>query len=111
VHCSRRWDEERRYRALKVKNATLNVYYPSEMKDTIDELKKTVFDEVIKASRSYVLREQVRAELQDIVVSRLKSGDINSAEDAEAFVQAMKAAVGILENVSFESWKLIAGSR
>ena len=81
------------------------------MKDTINELKKTVFDEVIKQSRGYVLREQLRAELQEIVVARIKSGDINSAEDAEAFVQAMKAAAAALETVSYESWKLIAGTR
>ena len=81
------------------------------MKDTINELKKTVFDEVIKQSRGYVLREQLRAELQEIVVARIKNGDINSAEDAEAFVQAMKAATAALETVSFESWKLIAGTR
>lgn len=81
------------------------------MKDTINELKKTVFDEVIKQSRGYVLREQLRAELQEIVVARIKSGDINSAEDAEAFVQALKAAAAALETVSYESWKLIAGTR
>ncbi len=74
------------------------------------ELKRTVFDEVIKTSRSYVLREHVRAELQQMVSDRVASGDINSPEDVESFIQAMKAAVGVLEAVPFESWKLIAGS-
>lgn len=77
------------------------------MKDSFDKLKKTVFDEVVKTSRIYVLREQVRAELTDMVRARIASGDIKSSEDVQAFIQAMKAAVGILENVPFENWQLI----
>lgn len=79
------------------------------MKDSFDALKKTVFDEVVKTSRNYVLREQVRAEIQQMVAARISSGDIKTAEEAEKFIQAIKAAVGVLENVPFESWKLIAG--
>jgi selenocysteine lyase/cysteine desulfurase len=77
------------------------------MKDSFDALKKTVFDEVVKTSRNYVLREQVRAELTDMVRARISSGHINSAEDVQAYIQALKAAVGILENVPFENWQLI----
>lgn len=79
------------------------------MKDPFNELKKTVFDEVVRTSRSYVLREHVRAELQQIVSARISSGDINSAADVESFIQAMKAAISVLESVPFESWQMIAG--
>lgn len=77
------------------------------MKDTLSKLKKTAFDEIVKASHEYVLREQVRTELSDFVASRIKKGDVNTQEDLDALLRAMKVAVAMLESISFESWKAI----
>jgi hypothetical protein len=76
-----------------------------------DELKKKVFDEVVRTSRGVVLREQVRADLRQMVTERLSSGDISSEDDVKSFIRAMKSGIEILENVPFESWLLIIGAR
>ena len=78
------------------------------MKNPIGELKKKILDEVVKASRNFVLREQVRAELQQMILDRLTNGDLKDAEDVQVFIHAMKNGIALIESVPFENWKVIA---
>lgn len=65
--------------------------------------------EAIVASMSYRRKEIVREELQDMIVSRIKSGDITTQEDLAEFFKTITLATTALRSIPVDVFKKISG--
>jgi hypothetical protein len=77
------------------------------MRLTIKRLRNVV-SEAITASTAYLKREQVREQLQEIIIEQVKSGAISSDEDLSDFFKSVDMSVGALKMVPFQVYSSMA---
>lgn len=65
-------------------------------------------NEVIKASKEFLKKESVREELQELIISQVKSGAISSAKDLAEFFKTLSMASLALQQVPIEVYKKLS---
>lgn len=64
--------------------------------------------EVVKASPSYMKKEELRQTIQDILVNRVNEGTIKNQKDVDSFFADVEMATRALKGVPFDVLKQIA---
>jgi len=67
--------------------------------------------EAIKASSSYMKKERVRAELQEMIVASVKSGAITDQKSLDEFFSTLDMAALALKAVPYEAYVQLAGAK
>jgi hypothetical protein len=85
------------------------------MKTTVGRLRKLVngaVDEAkVGAHASYLKKEQVREALQAMIVDGVRSGEITSQKDLDAFIETVTMATSALKMVPFDVYKRMSHDR
>jgi len=65
-------------------------------------------NEVIKASKEFLKKENVREELQEMIIEQVRSGAISSSKDLVEFFKTLTMASSALQQVPFEVYKKLS---
>lgn len=66
--------------------------------------------EAVTVSPGYLAKERVRQALQDMIVDRVRSGDVASAEQLTETIASLEMSVNALKMVPFAAWQKLAGT-
>jgi nickel-dependent lactate racemase len=84
------------------------------VKSTVSDIRKIVNDvlieQTISATPEYLKKEKIRQELQDVIVSRVASGDIKNEKELAGVVNDMHIAMTALKMIPLVAWKRLAKS-
>lgn len=67
--------------------------------------------EIVKASPSYLKKEEIRGLLEDVIRSRVESGDISSQEELDDFYNDIATATLALKSVPYDVFKKIVDDK
>ncbi len=76
----------------------------SNNEDDFDKLRRIVLEETIKASRQYILKERVREEIQNMIISRVTSGEIKNEGSLLEFWKTLEMAINALKMVPLNAF-------
>jgi hypothetical protein len=65
-------------------------------------LLRTLIEEMVRASPDYMRKENVREQIQNVIVSLVNSGEIKSAVDLQNFFSSADMSLKALKMVPFE---------
>lgn len=68
-------------------------------------LLEAVEEAKVRISDAYKRKEATRAELQGLVASKVKSGEIRDQESLDEYISSMNLALTSLKMVPFDVWK------
>tara|TARA_Y100000310_G_scaffold221871_1_gene223456 strand:- start:1406 stop:1639 length:234 start_codon:yes stop_codon:yes gene_type:complete len=71
------------------------------MKIKLSELKQIIKEETVSASSEYMKKENVREQLQNMVLELIKNGDITSDDDIKEFFGTVEMASNTLKMIPF----------
>lgn len=81
------------------------------MIDLLKAVVKSVIQEVaVEIPKSYRKKEAVRSDLQALIVSRVKSGEITSKEELDDFFKTLEMSTKALKMVPFEVYQTLKDS-
>lgn len=66
--------------------------------------------EAVTVSPAYLEKEKVRQALQDMIVARVKSGDITNPAQLSEAIRSFEMSVDALKMVPFVAWQKLAGT-
>ncbi len=70
----------------------------------MEDLRRVVLDEAIKASREYMAKEKVREDLQRMIADRVASGEIKDDAALRDFWKTLEMAAGALKMVPVDAF-------
>jgi hypothetical protein len=59
----------------------------------------------ISASPEYMIKEKVRLELQNIISEKVHSGQIQSQDELDTFVNSLAMSLSALKMVPYDAWR------
>jgi len=71
------------------------------MKIKLSELKQIIKEETASASSEYMKKENIREQLQGMVLELIKNGDITSDDDIKEFFDTIDMASNALKMIPF----------
>lgn len=66
--------------------------------------------ETVRATKSYMKKEEIRENLQALITSRVSSGDIRTQEDLDTFFRDVQMASRTLKDIPIEVFKKLSKS-
>lgn len=77
----------------------------------LSELKSIIREEIVKVSKGYQKKEDVRKDLEDLIKANLSKGIIASQKELDEFNSSIQLAMTSLKMVPFEVWKKLQGAK
>lgn len=74
----------------------------NDSKKVLNSLKKIVLEEVIKASEDYMKKEEIKQEIEKLMMSYISSGKISSEDELQEFWKTAKMAILSLEMIPYD---------
>lgn len=77
----------------------------SKNENDVDKLRRIVLEETIKASHEYMIKEKIRSDLQQLIASRVSSGEINDEDDLKEFWKTIEMAISALKMIPVDAFR------
>ena len=74
---------------------------------TLRSIIKSLVNEAVAASKEYMKKEAVRQQLQDLIASKVASGEINDQSQLDEWFQASTMALNALKMVPIEAYMTV----
>lgn len=71
----------------------------------VDKLRRIVLEETIKASREYMTKEKIRSDLQQLIASRVISGEIKDEVDLKELWKTIEMAISALKMIPVDAFR------
>lgn len=65
-------------------------------------------NEIVRASDSYLKKEKIRSDVQEILLQRIKSGEITDDSALKEFFETADMALKALSGVPYEVWEKLS---
>lgn len=69
---------------------------------------KSIMTEKIRASREFLQKENIREEIQKMIIDAVGSGKISSKQDLDEFFKTVSMAANALQQVPFEVYQKLS---
>ncbi len=75
------------------------------MSDVVNKVRRIVLDEIARASKDYMKKEEVRQRIQDLVTHMVSTGEIQSDADLAEFWKTAEMSIIALKMIPLGAFK------